>query len=64
MKFKLNVELGNAAMETTKDVARALLTLAKMLDAKGDVKVRRPEDGTVRDLNGNRVGTWEFVREQ
>lgn len=53
----LRINLGNAAMQTGDDVARALREMAINLDERDTL-----EDGLriiVRDLNGNRVGQLE-----
>lgn len=52
--FTFTLELGNAAMMTGDDVARALRIAAAEVD-DGDTT------GRVRDENGNTVGRWEFV---
>jgi len=53
--FTLTIELGNAAMSSRRDIARALTALASSAKL-GD---RTESSGTVRDLNGNTVGRWE-----
>lgn len=58
--FKLEIDLGDAAMKTPDDVARALRQVADTLDTEGG---RAPVegyslDGRIRDLNGNTVGKW------
>jgi hypothetical protein len=52
-KFTLNIELGNEAMQTGEDVARALRAVAKKLDGGAD-------SGRVQDENGNTVGEWDL----
>lgn len=52
--FSLSIELGNEAMRTNFDVASALERVA--LSIRGDGYA----NGTVRDENGNAVGTWAF----
>lgn len=51
--FKLEIELGNAAMKSPDDVARALRRIADRLEAGA-------EGGKVMDSNGNSVGKWGF----
>jgi hypothetical protein len=54
--FRLTIILGNAAMLTPEHVADALRRVAGELDRCG-----LPEEaGSIRDLNGNRVGTWRY----
>lgn len=55
-KFKLEIELGNAAMQTRRQVAGALRRLAEEID-------RNKDKGSILDLNGNTVGTWSFEKE-
>ena len=56
MKFKLEIRLGNEAMQTPEDVAEALRGVASQL-----------EDGVpfdnrlIRDHNGNETGSWKVV---
>jgi hypothetical protein len=49
--FKLEIQLGNAAMRSSEDVAAALRAVSEKVDA-GDTA------GIVRDANGNTVGRW------
>jgi len=53
--FRLEITLGNAAMESNDDVARALKKLA--------VSVTNGGEGKIRDTNGNTVGEWGFHEE-
>jgi hypothetical protein len=46
--FKLEIELGNSAMLTAEDLADVLENIAD--------RVRREDEGKIRDLNGNTVG--------
>lgn len=52
-KFTLNIELGNAAMQSGPDVANALERVWTEVD-DGHT------EGTIRDLNGNTVGVYGF----
>lgn len=52
-KFELEIALGNAAMQTSADVARALERIASRLRNIAD-----DEGASIRDENGNKVGTW------
>lgn len=49
-KFKLEIQIGNAAMREPFHVAHALGRVAVRL---GDAS-----EGVIRDENGNKVGTW------
>jgi hypothetical protein len=59
MKFTLTIDLGNSAMDEPQDVARALDEVA--FDLKRNGFVGEGESGLIRDLNGNRVGSWEVT---
>ena len=59
--FRLTISLGNAAMESMGDVSRALAELAERLTEKWDADEYAPAAGTIRDTNGNTVGTWTFT---
>lgn len=52
-EFTLKINLGNDAMQTPEDIAEALETIAARLRAG-------KEEGTIRDENGNRVGSWSL----
>lgn len=54
MKFTLEIELGNEAMQSNHDIADALETVCCQL-------IQTHQEGTVRDANGNRVGVWKIV---
>jgi len=54
--FRLELELGNAAMRTRRDVVRALHDAAELLQAGED-------SAPVRDANGNTVGRLELELE-
>jgi hypothetical protein len=57
-KFKLEIELGNAAMLTGDDVANALLQVAREVRDSDP----RDRDGPIFDENKYRVGEWRFTR--
>lgn len=57
MKFTLEIELGNDAMQTRDDIEEALRSAGQNLRYMSDP----PEDGDgggIMDLNGNNVGKW------
>ena len=58
MTFSLKIKLGNEAMQTPEDVAAALRSVAQAVDRVG---VSSGEYGTIRDLNGNTVGSWRVT---
>ena len=53
-KFTVDIELGNAAMDSHEDICDALAEIQKKL-ASGEF------EGVVIDGNGNTVGTWAVV---
>lgn len=53
--FSLAIEIGNSAMESPDDVARALRRLADELETSSAAG-----NGRIRDDNGNAVGRWTF----
>lgn len=56
-RFTLSINLGNVAMQTRHDIARAMRELASALsDDLTDF-----ESGRVLDDNGNTVGAWAIV---
>lgn len=57
--FRLYINLGNEAMQGPEDVAAALRTVA---DSRG--MAAGIDEGTIFDLNGNRVGAWELVEDE
>ena len=68
MAFTLKIDTDNAAFYDDSDgndfdpgpeLARLLRNLADTLDSP-EV---HDDSGTVRDINGNRVGTWEITEE-
>lgn len=50
--FSLKIELGNAAMQSGPDVARALREVADRIEHGLEAR------GSIRDENGNTVGTY------
>lgn len=62
MAFTLTIETGNAAFgedeyERDVEIARILRTLAERFDDG----VADLTQGAVRDVNGNRVGEWNYA---
>ena len=53
-KFVLEIDLGNAAMERPEEIAEALHRTAYVIC--GGIG-----EGTIRDLNGNTVGSFNIV---
>ena len=66
MKFILEIELGNDAMQTGEDIARALMDVAKDLmnygiGGRSRYPVSKIDGRKIMDENGNSVGKWEVV---
>lgn len=64
MRFQLLIDCDNAAFDD--DFFGELQRV--LLDVRGDIRylTNRPgkcEDGNIRDINGNKIGTWELVDE-
>lgn len=70
MNFKLNIHIGNAAMQSPADVGEALRKLSRAID---EYTMGSPLDpitmgehtrisGNVLDGNGNLVGNWEVTK--
>lgn len=58
-RFTLEIELGNDAMRSDEDIARALKGVAEKVEYDGIIS-KLPK--RIRDINGNTVGHYE-VRE-
>jgi hypothetical protein len=54
--FRLRIELGNDAMRTGEDVARALREVADQVEGFDPFV---PYGARIRDANGNTVGEWD-----
>lgn len=64
MRFVLTINLGNEAMQTASDIARALRDTASKLVQGGYGNLASDGDsGPIRDDNGNRVGSWHVEGE-
>lgn len=57
MEFTLRIELGNEAMQTRQDIENALRKLGQNLPYMSDPP-EAGDDGTIHDINGNRIGEW------
>ena len=58
MKFTLEIDLGNDAMQSVNDVSWALQNVCRIVR---EVTATAGESASILDLNGNRVGRWEFT---
>ena len=62
MKFTLEIELGNDAMQTPADVRETLMDIAALKGTLAHLtKFGCFDAGNIRDVNGNIVGKWEVV---
>ena len=60
MRFTMTVEFGNEAMESFADMELATRLIFKDFSRREEA----PEDGDegrIYDINGNKVGHWEFA---
>lgn len=57
MKFTLEIEMGNDAMQTYADIAQA--TRRIFSDFARRDEAAEDDAGRIYDINGNKVGTWE-----
>jgi len=61
MKFRLDIDLGNDAMQTSSDIRNTLATVQMEVGIIFDGSpVRKMK---IRDTNGNTVGFWEIVED-
>lgn len=61
MQFTLNIKLGNAAMQTAAEISNALIEVAGRIDDRFGGGVVGPDTSSIRDANGNTVGTWTLA---
>lgn len=68
MKFTLEIELGNEAMQFYSDITEAVIATNHRIRASSNLMAAdRPktgDGGKIRDLNGNTVGKWEVTDDQ
>lgn len=53
-RFILEIEVGNEGMRTVEDLAQALLLAGQKMNRVGTT------DASIRDRNGNRVGSYRI----
>lgn len=58
LTFTLTITLGNDAMQSDHDIARALRAVANTLSESDDSPSNLAGPELIRDVNGNRVGEW------
>lgn len=54
--FRLEIEMGNEAMQTYADIAQA--TRRIFADFANRTELLQDDAGRIYDINGNKVGTW------
>lgn len=62
MRFKLEVELGNAEMNSAYSLAAALIQVGRHFQAH-QPSVRQEAEKKILDNNGNTVGQWVLTSE-
>lgn len=60
-KFKLEIDLGNDAMQDPYAVGLALLKVREEIQDIYDLGQYSTEEHSIRDINGNRVGYYKFT---
>lgn len=68
-KFTLEIDMGNDAMRTRRDLARTLKDLAEKLKTRGIKPTwaapgKYTDSGGILDDNGNSVGQWLYTEEK
>jgi len=58
-QFVLKINLGNEAMQTGNDIAKALHIVGLQINSNYSPVVRG--SGNIRDINGNTVGKYEVI---
>jgi hypothetical protein len=61
MKFVLDIELGNDAMQNWSDIAWALYDVARGI--RTEAPMIASCGARIKDVNGNTVGSWSIVDE-
>lgn len=59
MKFKLEINMDNAAFEDDSEIKRIMDDMAKKISH--GYPLRCWDKGVIYDINGNKVGTWEVT---
>lgn len=61
MKFILEIELGNDAMESGSDVGEALINEGrKLASCWSEELLRKGDDARIKDINGDTIGSWRI----
>ena len=64
MKFKVEITMNNQAfVDDPNELSRILIKLANRLEFP-DWENVTPDYGNLRDINGNKVGTWELKNDK
>lgn len=59
MYFSLEIESDNDALRTSTELIEVLRKVATRLESE-PLSANSETEGTIRDVNGNKVGTWFF----
>lgn len=63
MKLIINIEMGNAAFgEDANDRGQEANRILRSLGGKISEGIEKGDCGTLRDYNGNKVGTWKVTK--
>lgn len=60
MEFTLTIRLGNDAMQSGEDIARALGKVSTRLEGIAGA-MAEDDSGRIMDTNGNAVGEWSIA---
>lgn len=61
MTLNITMDLDNMAFEDPSEVPRILRALANDLQHAGYAAIVNADTGTLTDVNGNTVGSWEVT---
>lgn len=61
MRLRIEIELGNDAMQTGSNVIESIVR--SRLSATGSEPFQEGEKGKLFDANGNNVGYWRVIKE-
>ena len=63
-RFTLTIDLGNDAMQTGDDIARALQAVAHTVSSRYDGTTPPDDTAPIRDENGNTTGRWTIASDK
>jgi hypothetical protein len=62
VEFNLTIRLGNSAMQSGEDIARALDKVANSAQDLGEIQEGDAHGARIMDANGNAVGEWSITK--